>query len=136
MSALLTASIFMTGCGSQINIGYVDGAKIMSDAPQIKAVLDEGQKKAEEIQQEARTTLENNPNWTDEEKNKALSELQRKLQGINQAYATQLKYKFDEAIEGIAQQKKLDVVIDSSENQKIVIVGGIDVTNEVIQKLQ
>lgn len=136
MSALLTASIFMTGCGSQINIGYVDGAKIMSDAPQIKAVLDEGQKKAEEIQQEAMTTLENNPNWTDEEKNKALSELQRKLQGINQAYATQLKYKFDEAIEGIAQQKKLDVVIDSSENQKIVIVGGIDVTNEVIQKLQ
>jgi Skp family chaperone for outer membrane proteins len=58
------------------------------------------------------------------------------MSGINQAYATQLKYKFDEAIEGIAQQKKLDVVIDSSENQKIVIVGGIDVTNEVIQKLQ
>ena len=136
MSALLTASIFMTGCGSQINIGYVDGAKIMSDAPQIKAVLDEGQKKADELQQETMKTLEENPDWTEEEKTKALSELQRKMSGINQAYATQLKYKFDEAIEGIAQQKKLDVVIDSSENQKIVIVGGIDVTNEVIQKLQ
>jgi Skp family chaperone for outer membrane proteins len=135
-AALLVASLFMTGCGSQINIGYVDGEKIMKDAPQIKAVIEEGKKKAEEIQQEAMTTLESNPNWTDEEKAKALGELQRKLQGINQAYATQLKYKFDEAISDIAQTKKLDVVVDSSENQKIILMGGVDVTNEVIQKLQ
>lgn len=135
-AALLVASLFMTGCGSQINIGYVDGEKIMTDAPQIKAVIEEGKKKSEEIQQEAMTTLESNPNWTDEEKAKALGELQRKLQGINQAYATQLKYKFDEAIADIAQTKKLDVVVDSSENQKIILMGGVDVTNEVIQKLQ
>lgn len=136
IAALLVASLFMTGCGSQVNIGYVDGEKIMNEAPQIKAVLEEGQKKAEEIQQEAMTTLENNPDWTEEEKTKALSDLQRKLTGINQAYATQLKYKFDEAIAGIAQAKKLDVVVDSSENQKIILMGGIDITNEVIQKLQ
>ena len=136
IAALLVASLFMTGCGSQINVGYIDGEKVMNDAPQIKTMLEEGEKKAAEIQQEAKTTLENNPNWTEEVKNKALSDIQRKLAGVNQAYATQIKYKFDEAISGIAEQKKLDVVIDSSDNQKIVIVGGVDVTNEVIQKLQ
>lgn len=136
VGAILVASLFMTGCGSQINIGYIDGEKIMSDAPQIKAVIEEGEKKAQEIQQEAMTTLENNPEWTDEEKAKALGELQRKLQGINQAYSTQLKYKFDEAISGIAQAKKLDVVVESSESQKVILMGGIDITNEVIQKLQ
>lgn len=134
--ALLVASLFMTGCGSQVNIGYIDGGKIMSDAPQIKAVIEEGEKKAQEIQQETMTTLESNPEWTEEEKTKALGEMQRKLVGINQAYSTQLKYKFDEAIAGIAQAKKLDVVVDSSENQKIILMGGIDITNEVIQKLQ
>ena len=40
-------------------------------------------------------TLGDNPEWTDEEKTKALSDLQRKLQGMEQAYSTQLKYKFD-----------------------------------------
>ena len=135
-AALLVASLFMTGCGSQVNIGYVDGEKIMNESPQIKAVLEEGEKKAEEIQNEAIKTLEDNPDWTEEEKTKALSDLQRKLNGINQAYATQLKYKFDEAIAGIAAEKKLDVVVDSSENQKIILMGGVDVTNEVIQKLQ
>ena len=135
-AALLIASLFMTGCGSQVNIGYVDGAKIMNEAPQIKAVIEEGAKKAEEIQNEAQTTLENNPDWTEEEQNKAIMELQRKLQGIEQAYSTQLKYKFDEALAAIAQEKKLDVVVDSSENQPVVLMGGIDVTDEVIKKLQ
>ena len=135
-AALLIASLFMTGCGSQVNIGYVDGAKIMNEAPQIKAVIEEGGKKAEEIQNEAQTTLENNPDWTEEEQNKAIMELQRKLQGIEQAYSTQLKYKFDEALAAIAQEKKLDVVVDSSENQPVVLMGGIDVTDEVIKKLQ
>lgn len=135
-AALLVASLFMTGCGSQVNIGYVDGVKVMSEAPQIKAVIEEGEKKAEEIQKEAETTLENNPDWTEEERNTAMVNLQRKLVGINQAYATQLKYKFDEALSVIAQEKKLDVVIDSSESQPIVLMGGIDVTDEVIKKLQ
>ena len=136
IAALLVASFFVTGCGSQVNIGYVDDEKIMNEAPQIKAVLEEGEQKAEDIQQEAITTLENNPDWTEEEKSNALMEMQRKLSGINQAYATQLKYKFDEAIAGIAAEKKLDVVVDSSENQKLIIIGGIDVTDEVIKKLQ
>ena len=135
-AALLTASLFMTGCGSQVNIGYVDGGKIMDDSPQIQTVIKEGQKKAEELQNETIAALESNPDWTDEEKAKAINELQRKLDGINQAYSTQLKYKFDEVMAGIAEQKKLDVIIDSSESQKIIFVGGVDVTNEVIQKLQ
>ena len=135
-AALLIVSLFMTGCGSQVNIGYVDGAKIIEEAPQIKAILEESEKKIEEIQNEATAKLDENPDWTDEEKNAAMAELQRKIMGINQAYSTQLKYKFDEAISGIAAEKKLDVVVDSSENQPTVLMGGIDVTDEVIKKLQ
>lgn len=135
IAALLVASFFVTGCGSQANIGYIDSAKIM-DTPQIKSILEEGQKKATEIQNEAAANLENNPDWTEEERNNALSETQRKLIGISQAYNTQLRYKLDEAIQGILQEKNLDVVVDSSKEQPIVLHGGIDITNEVVQKLQ
>lgn len=135
ITALLVASFFVTGCGSQANIGYIDSAKIM-DTPQIKSILEEGQKKATEIQNEAAANLENNPDWTEEERNNALSETQRKLIGISQAYNTQLRYKLDEAIQGILQEKNLDVVVDSSKEQPIVLHGGIDITNEVVQKLQ
>ncbi len=135
VAALLVASFFVTGCGSQANIGYIDSAKIM-DTPQIKAILEEGQKKATEIQNEAAAMLEENPDWTEEERNNALAESQRKLVGISQAYNTQLKYKLDEAIQGISQEKQLDVVVDSSEDQPTVLLGGIDITDEVVKKLQ
>lgn len=135
IGALIVAALAFSGCGS-VNIGYVDGAKVMNEAPQIKAVMDEGAKKIEEIQQEATAQLENNPEMTDEEISKAQAELQRKLIGINQAYSTQLQHKLNEALAVIAQEKKLDVVVDSSESQPIVLEGGVDVTAEVIQKLQ
>lgn len=132
---LIAATLAFTGCGSA-NIGYVDGGKVMSEAPQIKSIMDEGAKKVEEIQQEAAAQIENNPEWTDEEINKAQADVQRKLIGVNQAYATQLQHKLNEALADIAQEKKLDVVVDSSEAQPIVIEGGVDVTAELIQKLQ
>ena len=136
IAAFLVASFFVTGCGSQANIGYVDSGRLMEEAPQIKSVIEEGQKKAEEIQTELKTSLENNPDWSDEEKSKATADAQRKLMGINQAYATQLKYKLDEALAAISQEKKLDVVVDSSKNQPVILQGGIDITEETIKKLQ
>lgn len=135
IGALIAVTLAFTGCGS-VNIGYVDGAKVMNEAPQIKAVMDEGAKKIEELQQETATQIENNPDWTDEEIGKARADTQRKLIGVNQAYATQLQHKLNEALAVIAQEKKLDVVVDSSESQPIVLEGGVDVTAEVIQKLQ
>ena len=136
IAALLMATFFVTGCGSQVNIGYIDSERIMSDSPQIKNVIEESQKKIEEIQKEAAEKLENNPDWTEEEKNTAMIEAQRKIIGLNQGYSIQVKNKFDEAISGIAAEKKLDVVVDSSENQPIILMGGVDVTDDVIQKLQ
>lgn len=134
IGVLIAAALAFTGCGS-VNIGYVDGAKVMNEAPQIKNIMDEGAKKIEEIQQEA-AQLRDNPDMTDEEISKAQADIQRKLIGVNQAYATQLQHKLNEALAGIAQEKKLDVVVDSSESQPVVLEGGIDLTAEVIQKLQ
>ncbi len=136
IAALIVATFLMTGCGSEANVGVIDVEKVMTDAPQIKAIMDEGAKKMADVQTEAAAEFENNPDWTEEEIAKAQADMQRKIMGIDQAYATQFKYKLNEVLAGIAQEKNLDVVIDSSEERPLILKGGIDVTDEVIKKLQ
>ena len=132
VAAFLSSTLLMTGCG-QVNIGYVDGARVMEESPQIKAVIEENEQKIIALQEEAQKELEGKQG---EELIKAQSDLQRKLQGINQAYATQLKHKLDEVLAEMSQSKKIDVVVDSSKEQPLVMKGGIDLTDELIQKLQ
>ena len=43
-AAFLSSTLLMTGCG-QVNIGYVDGARVMEESPQIKAVIEENEQK-------------------------------------------------------------------------------------------
>ena len=136
VAALLIASFLVTGCGSDVNIGYVDYNKIMQESPQIKTIVEEGQKKTAELQSEATSTLDENSELSEEDRNKALSDIQRKFMGIQQAYSTQVQHKLDEALSAIAQEKNLDVVVDSSESQPVILQGGIDLTDEVIKKLQ
>ncbi len=131
----VSSSLLITGCG-QVKLGYVDGQRIMSESPQIKTILEEGEKKASEVEAEAKAELEKNPNWTEEEKIKAAGDVQRKIMGINQSYATQLKHKFDEVMDEIAKKNNLDAIIDSTKNQPLILKGGIDLTDEVIKKLQ
>lgn len=132
---LISSSLLITGCG-QVQIGYVDGQRIMEEAPQIKAIMEEAEQKAVEAQNEAQAEIDKNPNWTDEEKTKALGDAQRKVMGIQQAYATQFKYKFDEAMGEVAKQHNVEAVLSGTKDSPIVLKGGIDLTDEVIKKLQ
>lgn len=132
--ALLAMSLLITGCG-QAKIGCVDGNKVMTDAPQIKTVMDEAQQKLQEAQKEIEAEAAKNPNMSQEEMMRIQMDAQRKLAGIQQSYATQAKYKLDEVLSGIVKEKGLDVVVDNSENN-LIFKGGIDITDEVIKKLQ
>lgn len=132
---VIFSSLVITGCG-QVQIGYVDAQKIMDEAPQIKAIREESEKKAQEAQAEVQAEMEKHPEWTDEEKTKAAGDAQRKLMGLNQAYATQLKYKLDEVLAEVAKQHNAEVVLGGTKERPAVFKGGIDLTDEVIKKLQ
>ena len=73
---------------------------------------------------------------TDEETAKLQMEFQRKLEGINQAYASQIRSRMDVVIEEISREKNIDVVINNSESDKLIFHGAIDVTDDVIKKMQ
>ena len=127
-AVLVTASICAAGCG-QVHIGTLDRARVQEEAPGIKAVVTEANTKLMEAQTEAQEKFKANPNMTQEE-------AQRKLAGLNQMYSIQLEQKLNVAVEDIVKEKKLDIVMDSSKTYPSVITGGVDITDEVIGKLQ
>ena len=130
----LVAAMLVSGCGG-VNIGYLDSEKLM-EAPQIKTIREEGENKLQEAEMQAIEEITAKQNAPDEEKQKVQAEAQRKLTGIQQAYASQIKQKIDAALVDIVKTKNIDVVLYNSEDQKVVFEGGIDLTDEVLKKLQ
>lgn len=130
------AMLVMSGCG-QTRIGYIDGDRIMKEAPQIQSLVEEGNEKIQQAQADAEKDLEaKKGTMSDEDYQKTELDARRKVAGLNQSYSVQLKQKIDAALADIAKEKKLDAVVDNQAQQKVVIEGGVDVTDEAIQKLQ
>lgn len=135
-AVLLTASVCAAGCG-QVHIATIDRERVQTEAPQIKAVVTEANTKLMEAQQEAQSKFEANPNMTSEEAQQLQMETQRKLAGLNQMYMIQYEQKLNVAVEDIVKEKKLDIVLDAgAPKAPTVFTGGVDITDEVIQKLQ
>lgn len=134
--ALCTVA-FTTGCG-KVNIGYVDQSRITSEAPQIKSSIEEMQTKMTEVQQEAETQLQEaaNNGTSQEDMQKLQQQLQMKAAGVQQQYSVQIKAKVDAAMDDVVKAKKLDTVLNSNGKDGVVVTGGTDITDEVIQKLQ
>ena len=135
LAAAFAATLLMSGCG-QAKIGYIDGSRVMQEAPQVKSLVDEGNQKINEAREEAEKSLQDNPDMSQEDAQKAQQEAQRKMMSLNQSYQMQLQQKINGALQDIAKQKKLDAVIDSEKSQPTAIYGCADVTDDVIAKLQ
>lgn len=134
-TALLTVSLLVMGCGNG-QIACVDVSKVMEEAPRVKTLMTEAETKAKEIQDNFEKEYANKPDLTQEDVAKAQAELQRKLEGINRAYTSQIKNRLDVVLEELAREKNLDVVISNAAQDKMIFHGAIDVTDEVIKKMQ
>lgn len=134
-AGMFAVSLMFSGCG-QGQIGCVDVDKVMAESPRVKTLMDEAETKMKEAQQKFEQDAAAKPDMTDEERAKLQSDFQRKITGINQATATQIRSRMDVVIGEIAQSKNLDVVVSNSADEKTIFLGGIDVTQEVIQKMQ
>ena len=127
--------MLMSGCG-QVKIGYIEGSRVMQEAPQVKALVDEGNQKINEAREEAQKSLQDNPDMSQEDAQKTQAQAQQKMASLNQSYQMQLQQKVSAALQDIAKEKKLDVVVDSEKEQPTALSGCVDVTDDVIAKLQ
>ena len=133
---LLVGSTVLAGCG-QVHVGTVDRARVQEEAPQLKSVVDEANTKLMEAQQDAQSKFAANPNMTAEESQQLQMDTQRKMAGLQQMYSIQLEQKLNVAVQDIAKEKHLDVVMqDGAQPYPSVLVGSTDITDEVIGKLQ
>ena len=135
LAAAFAATMLMSGCG-QVKIGYIEGSRVMQEAPQVKSLVEEGNQKINEAREEAQQSLQDNPDMSQEDAQKAQADAQRKMASLNQSYQMQLQQKVSAALLDIAKEKKLDVVVDSEQEQPTALMGCVDVTDDVIAKLQ
>ena len=120
-------------------------AEIKSLREEIQALIDqekpvpvEMQNKLQEVQQDGDKQLQEAQakGTSEEEMQKLQQQLQMKAAGVQQQYSTQIKSKVDAALDDVVKAKKLDTVVNSNGKDGVVVSGGTDITDEVIQKLQ
>ena len=132
--ALLASSLILTGCGQE-QIGSVDVDRVMAEAPRVKTLLTEAEGKIKETEEKFQQDY-GDKDLTEEETLKAQMEFQRKIEAINQGYATQIRNRMDVVIEEVSREKNIDVVISNSAGDKMIFHGAVDVTDDVIKKMQ
>lgn len=127
---IFVGSLAVAGCSSnQGNIGVLDVNKVMSDSPKIKQFQEQLNAKGKELSDQL-------------EKDKASLSAEDYQKRQEAAYGDFLKVKQDlesqidasikQAVEQVSADKKLSVVLYKNS----VAQGGIDITDDVISKMQ
>ena len=135
---LATSTLFATGCGADENIGYINQKRIMAEAPQMKAIFEEGTKEADAIENELKAALEANPDMSDEDRQKTINEFEQKMYTAGRKYNAQIKQKLDTAFADICKEKNITAVFNNGGDprEKLFLMGGMDITDDVINKLK
>ena len=138
-------SVFMTGCGNDTKLGYLDAERVMNEAPQIKTIRDNIDTKNKEIEAKEQDLYNKKASMSDEDFKKEQMNIQRQYQGLDMQYKSQIKNTMDKVLAEVSNEKELSAVVPKTlvrsngmqiQKQEFVIQGGIDITDEVIQKLQ
>lgn len=125
----LMGSLLVAGCGSEPQFGVLDGQRVMAESPKIQAIQQELTTKGEELQAQLR---EDQKTMSSEQFAKKQQETMQEFMLIKKGLESQLEATMDTATSEVAQEKKLNLIL----YKQGVAQGGIDVTDDVIKKLQ
>lgn len=106
--ALVTLmSVFMSGCGSETKLGYLDAERVMNEAPQIKTIRDNIDAKNKEIEAKETDLMSKKATMSDEEFKKAQMDIQRQYQGLDMQYKSQVKNTMDKGTRRSINRKRI-----------------------------
>ena len=138
-------SVFMAGCGNDTKLGYLDAERVMNEAPQKNTIRDNIDTKNKQIDAKDQALYKKKASMSDEDFKKEQMNIQRQYQGLDMQYKSQIKNTMDKVLAEVSTEKELSAVVPKTlvrsngmqiQKQEFVIQGGIDITDEVIQKLQ
>lgn len=127
--ALTQSGAGIASAAGNSNVGVVDYRRLMMSHPDAAKANSEMQ----QAYQEAQMRFEaNNANKSDEEKAKAVQELQKELMQKEQTLLSGIQEKVDAAVKKAADARGMTVVIDKG----AVVYGGEDITADVEKLLK
>jgi outer membrane protein len=139
-------ALMVSGC-SDTRIGYIDAERVMKESPQIQQIVTTAEASYNEKNKEVMDKLDKDKAaMSDEEYQKAAMQARTELSAVQSQYSAQLKTLVDSAMADIAKEKKLSAIVEKdhidnnplgqAQKSEFVIQGGVDVTDDLIQKLQ
>ena len=128
---MMFAAVLLSGCAAEkpSTIGIVDMQKVMAESPKIKQMQDQLNTKAKELTEnleKERATLK--PEEFQQKEQAAYAEFMK----MKQEFEAQIETQTKKVLEEVAKEKKLGAVIYKNG----MAWGGVDVTEEVLKKLQ
>ena len=129
--AMMFAAVLLSGCAAEkpSTIGIVDMQKVMTENPKIKQMQDQLNTKAKELTEnleKQRATLK--PEEFQQKEQAAYAEFMK----MKQEFEAQIENQTKKVLEEVAKEKKLGAVIYKNG----MAWGGVDVTEDVLKKLQ
>ena len=128
--AIVLTALFLTGClGSASKVGVVDRSKIMTESPKVKELQEQLNAKGTELTQ----NLEKEQSALSAEDYQAKEEMaSMEFAKLQQELVVQLNDSVKKAVEEVSKEKKMDIII----YKDVVVNGGVDITDDVIKKMQ
>ncbi|MBP2665039.1 MAG: outer rane chaperone Skp (OmpH) [Firmicutes bacterium] len=128
---IMVSTALLAGCGAEkpSTIGIVDMQKVMTENPKIKQMQEQLNTKAKELTanlEKEKATLK--PEEFQQKEQLAYAEFMR----LKQEFEAQIETQTKKVLEEVAKEKKLGAVIYKNG----MAWGGIDVTEDVLKKLQ
>lgn len=126
---VVICSFVVTGCGRNSSFGVIDMAKIEKEAKQLVTIREEGTKELEKLEQELQKEVNGKSKDQAEE---ILKEYQARAKIVQGNMANRMRNQLDQTVHQVAQQKGLGAIL----MKEVVPEGGIDITADVLEKLQ
>ena len=128
---IIGAATLLGGCSGsgQTTVGVLDVNKVMSDSPKVKQFQDQLNSRGKELSDQLE---KDKPNISAEEYQKRQEAAYAEFLKTKQDLEGQIDSTIKQALEQVAQEKKMGVVLYKNG----VAQGGTDITEDVLKKMQ
>ena len=127
---MIACAMLAFGCrGRNAAFGVVDIKKVEAEAPAVKNIKEDLQKKAKNLQEQMQKETEGKSR---EEAEKIVQDKSAQMQVASSEAQSKLKASLETAVAEVCKEKNLSAVLIKD----AVPAGGVDVTEEVIKKMK
>mgnify|MGYP003563145685 CR=1 FL=1 len=127
--SMVIMAVVVSGCGQNKNVGVIDVEKVVTESPKIKVMNEELMAKHKEIEEKLNT---DKTTLSEADFNNAKQAADVEFIALRKDLSGKMESEIKTNLEKIAKEKNLSVII----KKNVTVQGGVDVTDEMIAKLQ